>query len=78
MVGLERLEETEDLELVRGLLERHREYTESTVAARLLKDWPRAAARFVKVMPTEYRRVLNEQRQASEEKSGEAVGAARG
>ena len=78
MVGLERLEETEDLELVRGLLERHREYTESTVATRLLKDWPRAAARFVKVMPTEYRRVLNEQRQASEEKSGEAVGAARG
>ncbi len=78
MVGLERLEETEDLELVHGLLERHREYTESTVATRLLKDWPRAAARFVKVMPTEYRRVLNEQRQASEEKSGEAVGAARG
>lgn len=60
MVQLERLEEVEDLELVRGLLERHREYTGSTVAERLLMDWPTAAKRFVKVMPTEYRRVLNE------------------
>ncbi|MBA4180520.1 MAG: glutamate synthase large subunit [Anaerolinea sp.] len=78
MVGLERLEEAEDLELVHGLLERHREYTGSTVAARLLQDWPRAADRFVKVMPAEYRRVLNEQRQAATEPAVQTVGAARG
>ncbi|MEP7217052.1 MAG: hypothetical protein ABI782_12430, partial [Anaerolineaceae bacterium] len=78
MVGLEPLEEAEDLELVRGLLERHRGYTESTVAARLLKDWPKAAGEFVKVMPTEYRRVLDEQRGADEQSSGAAVAAARG
>ncbi len=78
MVGLERLEEAEDLELVRGLLERHREYTGSTVAARLLQEWPRAAMRFVKVMPTEYRRVLAEQLAAAEQPRQEVVGAAIG
>jgi glutamate synthase (NADPH/NADH) large chain len=65
MIGLEALDEPEDLDLVRGLLERHVEYTGSTVAAGLLTDWPKAAARFVKVMPREYRRVLEERRQAA-------------
>jgi glutamate synthase domain-containing protein 3 len=43
---------------------RHREYTSSTVADGLLADWPKAAGRFVKVMPKEYRRVLNQQQAA--------------
>jgi glutamate synthase (ferredoxin) len=63
MIGLEALDEPEDLDLVRGLLERHHEYTGSTVAAGLLADWPNAATRFKKVMPREYRRVLEERRQ---------------
>ena len=70
MILLERLDEAEDLDLVKGLLERHQEYTDSTVAENILKNWPDAAASFVKVMPTEYRRVLDEQaaaRNASEE-----------
>ena len=62
MIGLEALDEPEDLDLVKGLLERHVEYTGSTVAAGLLTGWPKAAARFVKVMPKEYRRVIDEQR----------------
>ncbi|MEP6870468.1 MAG: glutamate synthase large subunit [Anaerolineaceae bacterium] len=78
MVGLEPLEEAEDLELVRGLLERHLEYTESSVAARILNGWPKAAAKFVKVMPTEYRRVLAEQRWAAAEPSAAVVVATRG
>ncbi|MDO9445447.1 MAG: glutamate synthase-related protein, partial [Dehalococcoidia bacterium] len=63
MIGFEDLD-AEDMELVRGLLMRHREYTSSTVADGLLADWPNAAARFVKVMPKEYRRVLNQQQAA--------------
>jgi glutamate synthase domain-containing protein 3 len=66
MVGLEPLDEHEDLDLVKGLLERHQEYTASTVAARLLKDWPEMAKKFVKVMPKEYRRVLEERRRETE------------
>jgi glutamate synthase (ferredoxin) len=77
MVAIEPFEEEEDLELVRGLMERHFEFTGSTVAAGLLKDWPKAAARFVKVMPRDYRRVLEEQRTARVTER-ETAGAARG
>jgi glutamate synthase domain-containing protein 3 len=61
MVDLEKLDDAEDMDLVRGLLERHREYTSSTVAAKMLADWPKIAKRFVKVMPRDYKRVLLEQ-----------------
>jgi glutamate synthase domain-containing protein 3 len=66
MVDLEKLDDAEDIDLVRGLLERHREYTGSTVAERLLKDWKGSTAKFVKVMPRDYKRVLLEQLAATE------------
>ncbi|MDR0440797.1 MAG: glutamate synthase subunit alpha, partial [Candidatus Accumulibacter sp.] len=44
--------------LLKSLVERHAEYTGSAVARRILEDWPRYRARFVKVMPHEYRRAL--------------------
>ncbi len=79
MVGLEALEEHEDLDLVQGLLQRHLEYTGSTVAERILRDWPAMATKFVKVMPTEYRRVLNEANMRSgSDESREAAGVAGG
>jgi glutamate synthase (NADPH/NADH) large chain len=65
MVDLEKLDDSEDIDLVRGLLERHREYTGSTVADGLLREWPAVAAKFVKVMPRDYKRVLLEQLAAS-------------
>jgi glutamate synthase (ferredoxin) len=79
MIGLEPLQEHEDLDLVKGLLERHLEYTESSVAQRILADWPAMAAKFVKVMPLEYRRVLNKARMSAPvPESREAAGVARG
>ena len=77
MVDLEALDDAENLELVRGLLERHREYTGSTVAEQLLGDWAAVAQRFVKVMPLDYRRVLEEQARAVESQP-EQVGASGG
>jgi glutamate synthase (NADPH/NADH) large chain len=44
--------------LLKRLVERHAGYTGSAAARRILEDWPRYRARFVKVMPHEYRRVL--------------------
>jgi glutamate synthase (ferredoxin) len=58
MVDLEKLDDAEDVDLVRGLLERHREYTGSTVAAKMLSGWPKITKKFVKVMPRDYKRVL--------------------
>jgi glutamate synthase (NADPH/NADH) large chain len=69
MVDLEPLCEPDDIELVRDLLIQHAGYTGSTVAARLLSDWDRTVERFVKVMPLDYRRVLQERKKAEAEAS---------
>jgi glutamate synthase (ferredoxin) len=66
MVDLERLDEPDDVALLRDLLIQHAGYTGSTVAARLLSDWETSLTRFVKIMPSDYRRVLNERKQAAE------------
>jgi glutamate synthase (NADPH) large chain len=79
MVGLEPLDEHEDLDLVLGLLRRHLEYTGSTVARRLLEDWPAHAGEFVKVMPRDYKRALEQQKSAAPaEPARQTAGAARG
>jgi glutamate synthase (ferredoxin) len=64
MVDLEPLREPEDLRLVRELLNEHASKTSSEVATRLLENWKRSAATFVRVMPRDYRRVI-EQTKAS-------------
>ncbi len=65
MVDIEPMAD-EDRERLRDLVAAHREETGSTVAQRLLDDWGRSVGRFVKVMPTDYRRVLDAQRRADE------------
>jgi len=58
MVELEKVEDAEDIAELKALIEKHARYTESSVAQRLLADWPHALTKFVKVMPTDYKRVL--------------------
>jgi glutamate synthase (NADPH/NADH) large chain len=48
-------------------VERHRVETGSAVAAALLADWEPALARFVKVMPKDYKRVLAAASRAEQE-----------
>jgi glutamate synthase (NADPH) large chain len=57
----------EDTEFLLGLLRRHQAETGSAVAAGLLADWPAAAARFGRVMPTDYKRVLAAARRAEQD-----------
>ncbi|MFZ0133676.1 MAG: glutamate synthase large subunit [Desulfobacterales bacterium] len=45
---------------LRELIENHYRYTNSTVAERILADWDTALSRFVKVIPTDYKRALKE------------------
>jgi glutamate synthase domain-containing protein 3 len=59
-VSFEEIEDADAAEL-RGLVVEHGERTGSAVAERLLADWETSLTRFVKVMPNDYRRVLNEQ-----------------
>src|SRR3990172_4828403 len=78
MVDLEPLAEQEDMDLVRGLIERHREYTGSTVAEGILRQWPDIAGRFVKVCPKDYKRVLLEQLRETREAAAVGAGAGNG
>ncbi len=65
MVDLEE-PESEDLVWLRNRLERHLQETDSAVAARMLDSWELEARMFRKVMPKDYRRVLEAQREAEE------------
>jgi glutamate synthase domain-containing protein 3 len=66
---LEQLEELtpEDAEEARALVEEHLRRTDSPVARRVLDSWEELLPRFVKVFPTDYKRVLAEQAAAAAE-----------
>lgn len=61
MVEASGLEDPEEIAFVRGLIEDHHHYTGSELAARILVDFNRALPRFVKVLPVDYKRVLQEE-----------------
>lgn len=52
--------------MVKTLLSNHVQYTQSTVAKRILDDWDNYVSKFVKVMPKDYKRVLNAIKKARE------------
>ncbi|HET8613950.1 MAG TPA: glutamate synthase large subunit [Actinomycetales bacterium] len=57
----------DDVAVVHDLLVQHRELTDSTVAWRLLQDWPYAARRFTRLLPRDYARVLRLRDEAATE-----------
>ncbi|HEY6278659.1 MAG TPA: glutamate synthase large subunit [Streptosporangiaceae bacterium] len=56
-----------DADRLRELVERHWAETGSVVAGRLVADWEGALARFVKIMPQDYKRVLDAASRAEQE-----------
>jgi glutamate synthase domain-containing protein 3 len=65
MVDLEPVDQPEDVEILQELIERHVALTGSTVGARLLDQWTHALHLFAKVMPRDYKRVLQVQAKAA-------------
>lgn len=63
MVELEALEIDEDINELKTLIESHLKYTNSSVAKAALDNWSETVKQFVKVMPTDYKRVLAEMAQ---------------
>jgi glutamate synthase (NADPH/NADH) large chain len=57
MVEVEALDEA-DLDWLHGILSAHVDATDSAVARRILADWPARQGHFAKVMPRDYKRVL--------------------
>ena len=61
MVEVSAIDDPVEIAFVRGLIEDHHHYTGSELAARILLDFNRALPRFVKVLPVDYKRVLEEE-----------------
>ena len=64
MVDLERLEEAEEIADLREMIAKHHRYTGSRKAKMVLDDWEGFLPKFVKVIPRDYKRVIQSLRQA--------------
>ncbi|MDA1096152.1 MAG: glutamate synthase large subunit, partial [Chloroflexi bacterium] len=62
MVDLEPVTEQEDRDELYTLIVKHHEYTGSATAKRLLDAWDASLRKFVKVYPSDYRRVIEARR----------------
>jgi len=65
MVELEKIESTDEADELREMISAHHRHTDSEPAARILEDWEVMLQKFVKVMPIDYKRAL--QQMADEE-----------
>jgi glutamate synthase (NADPH/NADH) large chain len=61
MVELGPVNNNDELKQLHALIVRHQQYTDSAVARRILDKWDDNVKKFVKVLPTEYRMVLERQ-----------------
>ena len=63
MVDLEKLGDAEEEAFVHGLIARHAELTKSARAQAILANWAQYREKLVKVMPLDYRRVLEQKKE---------------
>ena len=61
------LTDAEEIEDIRGMIHRHAEYTRSSLAWEILADWNEIMSQFVKVMPDDYKRILDAYQEAQKE-----------
>jgi glutamate synthase (ferredoxin) len=66
MVLLERLEDSAEIEEIRQMINRHAQYTRSQRAFKILALWDEMVPKFVKVMPKDYKRMLQCMRRAED------------
>ncbi|MHB1041416.1 MAG: glutamate synthase large subunit [Eubacteriales bacterium] len=66
MVLLERLEEAGEIKEVRDMIEKHVMYTGSTRGRWVLDNWNELAAKFVRIIPKDYKRMLEALKKAYE------------
>ena len=69
LVQLEGLDDKEDSPLLEQLVDRHRLYTGSSIADRILWNWEESKRSFVKVIPTEYKAILDAERKLKAQQS---------
>ncbi|HKJ80099.1 MAG TPA: hypothetical protein VKA10_11210, partial [Prolixibacteraceae bacterium] len=62
LVDLVPVEDKSDVNELQSLISNHLLYTQSSLAANILTNWEEYLPKFVKVIPFEYRKVLEEQK----------------
>jgi len=62
LVELSPVEDKADIKELQEMISKHLAYTQSTVASRILTSWEAYLPKFVKVIPFEYKKVLQEQK----------------
>jgi glutamate synthase (ferredoxin) len=70
MVGLSGIGDLKEAEEVRAMIARHAEATQSALARRVLDAWDRYLPQFVKVLPNDYRRMIEAQERLRAEGMG--------
>ncbi len=60
MVELAKITDYEDIRELQGMIAKHQLYTKSKLAEKILIHWEHYISKFVKVLPLEYKKVLNE------------------
>lgn len=67
MVGLEKLSDIEEMNEIKNMIKNHVEYTGSELGKKLLSNWDKIADKFVKVMPKDYKRMLQAIKQVTDQ-----------
>jgi glutamate synthase domain-containing protein 3 len=65
MADLETVSEEQDAAILKELIEEHYRHTRSGPAGRILANWDASLSKFKKIMPRDYRRVLEERMAAA-------------
>jgi glutamate synthase domain-containing protein 3 len=65
MADLELVTDTTDRAILKSLIEEYSQRTGSATAREMLQNWDRTVSQFKKIMPRDYRRVLEARRQAN-------------
>jgi glutamate synthase (NADPH/NADH) large chain len=63
LVDLEPVESPEDIDELKTLIQKHSNYTGSSVADTVLNSWDESLPKFAKIMPRDYKRALQEMAQ---------------
>ncbi|QQR81510.1 MAG: glutamate synthase large subunit [Deltaproteobacteria bacterium] len=66
MVDLEPVH-NDDIAELKGMIEHHAEYTKSELAKKILSSWSHYQSKFVRVIPKDYKRVLNAIKRVTEQ-----------
>ena len=67
MVEIEKLADADEIEEIWKMVQRHETYTRSELAARVLANWQTLVPKFVKVIPKDYKRVLQALKQVEDQ-----------